>query len=311
MSNFKVYMSDELSNEAYHEDTDYVSGSGLCVIHADCPAMYRYGEHKNTAALKRGTEAHAMMLEPSRFAEEFVCGLRKESFDGLLTSNADICAWLKERGIKGYSGKKYEELLEFVNQTGENPFIWKRELDLFEKANEGKNICDPDDFDMYQQMRAVILADPSYADMLEGGFTEVSIFGEIDGVKVKVRFDLLTRDARLRDYKTTITSEPVAFGKQCFNLGYWLKMALQHDMFEAAYGHAPMDVGLLAQSKTAPYIPQDYKMTKEQLQIGREQYKIALQIYKHCKETDSWPAYGGGTMELPTPDFVKRMYKMD
>jgi hypothetical protein len=311
MSNFKVYMSNELSNEEYHADTDYVSGSGLCIIHADCPAMYRYGEHKDSPALKRGTEAHAMMLEPSRFSDEFICGLRKESYEGLLTSNKDIESWLKERGIKGYAGKKYEQLLELVDQTGEKPFIWKRELDLFEKANEGKNICDPDDFDMYQQMRAVILADKEYAAMLDGGFTEVSVFGEIDGVKVKVRFDLLTNDARLRDYKTTITSEPVAFGKQCFNLGYWLKMALQHDMFEAAYGYPPLNVGLLAQSKSAPYIPQDYKMTKEQLQIGRDQYKIALQIYKHCKETDSWPAYGGGTMDLPTPDFVKRMYKMD
>lgn len=311
MSNFKVYMSDELTNEQYHADTDYVSGSGLCVLFSDCPAMFRYGEKTETPALKKGTEAHAMMLEPSRFTDEFVCGLRPESFEGLLKSDADIRSWLKSRGVKGSDGKKFAELCAMVDATGENPFLWKREVEKFEFANEGKNIVNPDDFDMYQQMRAVILANSKYADMLEGGFTEVSVFGELEGVKVKVRYDLLTKSGAIRDYKTTTTTKPEDFGRQAYNLGYWLKMALQHDMFVAAYGQAPESVGLFAQSKTPPYIPQDFALTKDQLAIGREQYKTALRIYAHCKEHDSWPAYGSDTMDLPTPEFVKRMYKMD
>lgn len=300
---FRVFTSDQLTNEQYHEESDHVSGSQLVELMLDCPAQMRYGEKTETQALAFGTLSHAMMLEPSRFDAEFVRGV--DVVDGMMTSDAAIKAWLSERGIKGGSNKKFSELCEMVDATGESPLIYKCEMEKLELANEGKTIVKPDEYDMVMQMRRVVMADPAYSEMITGGATEVSLFGELCGVKVKVRFDLLTASGAIRDYKTTVSANPDKFGRNAYDLGYWLKMALQHDMFCAAYGRPPESVGLLAQSKKAPYIAQDFVLTEKQLAYGREQYQTALRIYADCKSRDSWPAYGGGTMELPTPAWVK------
>ncbi|WP_236266425.1 hypothetical protein, partial [Escherichia coli] len=39
----------------------------------------------------------------------------------------------------------------------------------------------------------------------------------------------------ITDYKTTQTSKPDDFGRLAFNLGYYLKMALQRDLFVKTY----------------------------------------------------------------------------
>jgi hypothetical protein len=124
-----------------------------------------------------------------------------------------------------------------------------------------------------------------------------------------VRFDYIY-DWRIIDYKTTASANPQDFGRQCYNAGYYLKMALQHDVFEIAYGQKPKEVKLLAQEKKHPFIPVMYRIQEEQLAIGRLQYRSALQTWRACVEKDVWPAYGGGAeLELQTPAFVKNQYK--
>jgi hypothetical protein len=87
-------------------------------------------------------------------------------------------------------------------------------------------------------------------------------------------------------------------------------MAFQHDVLEAVANKSPR-MGLLAQGKSAPYIPQLYWFTAEQLEVGREQYLFALAQYHNCKTRDVWPAYFDGAVDLPTPDYIARRYGFD
>ncbi|MGL6296498.1 MAG: hypothetical protein ACRC3K_08840, partial [Plesiomonas sp.] len=153
---FKVFTADELSNEAYHADTEYVSGTALCTIHAECPAKWFFGDKKETAALNFGIASHAALLEPSKFDAEFVRGISKDDYPQALTSDAAIGAWLKERGIKGYSGKKFQDLYEMVLATGENPQIWKVIEQEFIESVGDRVIVKPVDFDCIEQMRATV-----------------------------------------------------------------------------------------------------------------------------------------------------------
>lgn len=60
-----------LSNDAYHS-SEGISKSGLDLI-ARSPAHYRYAERREpTAAMHIGTATHCAILEPERFAREYV-----------------------------------------------------------------------------------------------------------------------------------------------------------------------------------------------------------------------------------------------
>lgn len=306
---FKVYAPGELSNEDYHGDTEYVSGSALCKIYLDSPAAWRFGDHKTTPALEFGIASHAALLEPEKFGAEFVRGLDKADHPDALTSESAIKSWLKDKGVKGYSNKSGAELLALVDMTGESVQIWAQMVEHYEIENAGKVLVKPADYDKIMQMRAVVFADADYARRLSTGFAEYSILGELDGVRVKIRPDIMTETGEIWDYKTTASAKPEKFGKHAYDYGYLLKMALQHDVFTAAYGRKPTGVVLLAQEKTPPYIAQAYELTDEQIAIGRQQYHAALQLYRRCRETDTWPAYGGGIMSLQLPEFIYKKHQ--
>jgi hypothetical protein len=44
-----------------------------------------------------------------------------------------------------------------------------------------------------------------------------------------------------------VSAKPDEFFRHAARLGYFMKMAMQHDMFVEAYGHAPRSVNLLVQ----------------------------------------------------------------
>lgn len=306
---FTVYPPTEMSNEDYHGDTEHVSGSGLCEIYLKSPAAWRFGDKETTPALEFGIASHAAILEPELFSAEFVRGLDKDEHPSALTSDAAIKSWLKSRGVAGYSTKKGQELVAMVEATGEDVEIWSDMVGEFEEASEGKTIVKPKDYDKIMTMRDVVFNDAEYAKRLSTGFAEYSIFGELHGVKVKIRPDIMTEHGEIWDYKTTADASPEKFGLDSYRYGYLLKMALQHDMFLEAYGRPPASVTLLAQEKKAPYIAQAYELTDEQLEIGREQYRTALEMYQRCKATDTWPAYGGGVMHMQLPEWIYKKHE--
>lgn len=305
----KVYTPEEMSNEAYHGDTEYVSGSSLCVIYKQSPAAWRFGGRDSTAALEFGIASHAAILEPEKFEAEFIRGLDKADYPDALTSDAAIKSWLKSKGVTGYSAKSGAALAEMVEKTGESVQLWSAMQADFEAASEGLTIVKPADYDKIMQMRAVIFADAEYSERLSTGFAEYSIFGELCGVKVKIRPDIMTTSGEIWDYKTCADASPDKFAMASYDHGYLLKMAMQHDLFAAAYNKPPASIVLLAQEKKSPYIAQAYELGEQELAIGRQQYQQALKLYKHCKEHDTWPAYGGGVLPLTMRDFIYKKHE--
>lgn len=305
--------SKQLSNEAYHALPE-VGGSTLVKIHNDCPAAWRYGENEPTKPLVDGIAAHVCVLEPSLFAERFVRGIDPADYPDALDSNKSMESWLKRRGIKGYSGKIKDELIAMVLAAEPGQQILEAMERDFLAANEGKTIVKPKDFDMITAMRGAIYRQPDYKHMLtntDGNYPLEFELSFISHNGTKVRWDCITADGEIEDYKTCTNAHPNEFSKSAARNGYWLKMAFQHDHFVEAFGERPKHVGLLAQSKKHPYIPQNYILTDEQLRVGRQQYQEALDTYNRCMETGIWPAYGGGSMPLPTPSYLAYEYGME
>lgn len=302
------YQNTELSNDDYRALPE-ISGSDLVTIHNDCPAAWRFGEPKESPALAEGIAAHVAVLEHEDFVGRFYRDIDPAEHPDALDTAKDMQAWLKESGIKGYSGKTKAELIDMILSTGETPQIIDLMREKAAKENGDAAPLKPAVYDRIDLMRRTIRANEEYAERLTGGEAEVSVVRPDLGLKC--RFDYLTADGEIWDYKTTASAHPEKFGRQAHDVGYWLKMALQHDLFVAEFGEAPKSVVLLAQTKAAPFICQAYEMTAEQLEIGREQYQAAHRLYLRCKESDIWPAYGGGVQELVTPVWVARMYGIE
>jgi len=309
----KTYTSNELTSDRYHsEEFPQASGSILAAIHATCPAEWKYGEPKESDAMGLGTAAHAILLEHDDFARRFARGVDVNDYPDALITNKDLERWLKESGIKGYSGKSKSELIEMIEATGEHPQIFdKIEGDFLALCEENKMIVVPSKmFDAIVKMRTVIFQN-GYGELLSHGETEQSVIDEEDGLKC--RFDYVGvhgDDAVIVDYKTTSSAHPETFGAQALRMNYWLKMALQYDLFVKAYKVMPRVI-LLAQSTKAPYVAQAYEITKEQLDIGREQYQAAKRLFDRCKEANVWPAYGGNVQPLQTPSWAARQFGFD
>ncbi len=308
----KTYQSHELSNERYHsEEFPQASGSILHEIYTTCPAQYRYGEKKESKSQEFGTAAHCIVLENSEFANRFVRGVNPDEHSDLLITNADMQAWLKSRGIAKYSGKDKAELMEMINATGENPpVLAKLEQQLIEQAGERK-VLKHSDFDKIQLMRSTLIANGYDYVINDGtGYSEFSIVD--DELNLKCRIDrLLTRgNGEVWDYKTTNDVHPEAFGNQAARLGYYLKMAIQADLFEYAYGHLPDRVVLLAQCTKSPFIPVAYELDADQLNAGRQIYQGAKLMYEESLRANRWQSYAakGEVVPLPTPRWAAYEY---
>lgn len=317
---FKVFTREELSNSEYHAESDHISGSSLVEIIQGSPAKWKFKQRNNDSkALRFGTLSHTMILEQDVFDKEYLRATDLDAIEGLITSQTGLSAALKKVGVAGTSGKGYGELVEMMYRSGEDWDVkWLIEQQESAQALvEGKELVSAADYDKVVSMREVLCNIQAYDAIVnsETAQKELSIFGEILGVGVKIRIDhvdVVDGIVMITDYKTTADASPEGFGKSAFSHGYLAKMALQRDLFVKAFNEKrKVVVGLLAQEKVEPYLPMLYTLTDEQLRIGRLQYLEALATYKKCKELDIWPGYSNGIteQELMIPDWVIKQYK--
>lgn len=324
MSDFTVYTNDQLSNEAYHADEEYISGSSLARIFGSCLAKWRYDEaelkKEKAKPLAFGTVSHAQVLEPETFDAGFyrmpdvdIDHPGKESRP--ITSVSGLQGWLKERGVAGRSSPDSAVLIAKIRETcaasGEAPPLFWHEIVANAEKEAGERMKVPGkDYDLVQRMREVLFKNAQYARILTGGTAELSIFGTLFGMKCKVRFDRVTDDAEIWDYKTTSCAEPGKFTRHAFDLNYPLKMALQYHMFKAAYGVNPGGVVLLAQEKEPPFLPLEFRLTQKTLLIGTAQLRQAISMLQYARDNDIYPGYNGGNAyDLDPPFYVENQYK--
>jgi len=300
----KLYTSTELSNERYHSDEfPQTSGTQLFAIHERCPKAWKFGEKKESAAMAFGTMSHVMMLENSEFEKRYARGLDINDYPDDLNTNPQLEKWLKDRGIK-CGGLTKAGLVDAIKKTGEDVGIWSERVKAHSEMFADKIIVPPSDFDTVYKMREALFEHDLQHQMyfFVRADNEVSLIGD----EFKCRIDKVAGGCFIIDYKTTRSVSPEFFGAEALKRGYWLKMALQADLFEAFYNIKPTVI-LYAQEKTPPYLCKPYRVTDEQLEVGRAQYQNAYKLLKECEASGKWTDYGG-LDDLPTPAWAEREY---
>lgn len=125
------------------------------------------------------------------------------------------------------------------------------------------------------------------------------------GVMCRHRFDKLTNSGIAIDLKTTVDARSDAFSRSIHAYGYNQQAAFYSDQYEWITGNQLDDFVFIAIESESPYAAKLYRVGNQSLEIGREQYRAALNKYAECKASGFWPGYECSNIEeIEVPQYV-------
>ena len=250
-----------LTNAEYRAQRGY-SKSDLDYIHQS-PALLEWARNAPSAgsdAVDLGTHVHCAVLEPDVFA-----GTYRKAPAGRRTQ--------AERAT-------FDHFMSICKASGK--------------------IClDADTYDMVIAMRDSVLAHPTARDLLTGdGISESSIFGELEGVRVKCRPDRLIRERNiLVDVKKVDDIRHITRSIQEFR--YYVQAAFYSDIYEQWTGHYPRFIFVaVGQRRSIGRHPvRVFELDQSDVEEGRQEYREDLERAREMEE------FGAGmhveVLELP------------
>lgn len=259
-------IKEHLSNQDYHSDHEYVSKSWLDALRKNPAKLQEYlrSGNEQTTAMRVGSMVHTAILEPELFKERYAL--------------APICD----------------------KRTKEGKAIYQK----FEEENQGKEFCKQDELEMIQGMNRSLLQHSQASNLLyENGRCELSVFSELNGVKVKCRFDKLTESGIAIDIKTTEDASITEFAKSIYNYRYHVQAAFYRDIAENEDLELKRFI-FIAIEKSPPYCVACYELDEDSVTLGMREYQDQLDLYKSCLELDSWPAYGQEIEKISLPKWA-------
>ena len=256
--------------------------------------LIRDGFKEETNAMRMGSGAHALLLEPDQFEERF-CVM--PDFH------------LSEQNLREskYRGEPDEERQTNSKATK----FYKRQVAAFVADNPDKTIIGQTQYD--QCLRAIesIWARPKMRELVESSAKEVTVYGEICGVECKGRLDLLTDRPRgywkIADLKTTPNVHKKAFGRIFSNLNYAFKLAFYRELVRQNVAETRnIEVELITQELTGDFDNALVSVPSIVLDNAWTKVVEVMQAYKRCLETDVWLGVDGGKdyYELDIPNWA-------
>lgn len=239
------------TNEDYHA-SEGISKSGIWTLYNKTPFHYRYGERFTSATFDLGTAAHAAVLEPEKFEQEF---------------------W---RGPDDRRGNKWKEAGDYCDAHGMT-LLTSGDYDLALALRDTAMTCTP-----LQEML-------SGERVIEHSAYKVD---EETGITVRCRPDIYSKTHSLIvDLKTSADASASAFQKSIANFGYHVQEALYSEVWDGAGGGAVDGFFFVVIEKSNPPAIAVYELDRPAVAEGYEIYRRALRKYAECVKADYWPGY--------------------
>lgn len=237
---------------------DGISKSGLDLI-ARSPAHFRYAAPRVASRnMEIGTAIHTAILEPERFASQYM----------LLRDVEDRRASAYKEAAKVHGSERVLTGPESDKVAGMQESVWLN-AEAAEFLRDSRTRTE----------LSIFTTDP------------------VTGVAVKCRFDALLGVSGL-DLKKTQDARPEQFIRSVWNYRYHVQAAFYADVFEWETGESLDDFRFLAIEEEAPNASKLYRLPHDVIAYGRKLYRAALNTYAECLESDHWPSLGGSTETL-------------
>lgn len=296
-----------LSNEQYHhgeEERQYLSSS-LLKKYLISPKCYKHyidnPTEEKSDALRFGSLFHDLMASYAEHSDDEFAAIRQ---------------W--EQGMAIFEPPVNKSTNKPYGATS-NPY--KEAYAAFLQANEGKLIVSRDEADLAYNMANSLLRDSGATSeqvrkLLKWGKPEVSFFYETeDGIKLKVRPDLLTRK-KIIDWKTTTSDDftEEAINRTILKYGYHISAAMYQYVVHEITGKW-LDFILVLVSKVAPHdcvmvdmCNYGYRYYPESdivaIGPGAMEFKRLLDLHIKCTKENQWP---GAEQAIPENNGVRIM----
>lgn len=180
----------------------------------------------------------------------------------LLEDSNDI-AVLPEFNARTKEGKKIKQ--DFLNDNVGKIIIKQEEQEAIEKIKKNFN--------------GHSLAKSLVQRLTE---TEVSYYGTIDKVPVRVRPDGIKDNDYIIDIKTTMDASPRYFKSQMYNFAYHLQACF----YSEALGYDPSKFRFITIENKYPYTLEVFAMSEDMIEYGRDAWRIAFNSWKEYLETN-------------------------
>jgi hypothetical protein len=244
----------DINNTDYHAQKEHISSSNLKTLLKDPAAFYDQKILGNREIVSKALQAifNDGTLAHNLILEPHMFDTDFEVFDGLRKAGK---AW---------------EAFKLQHKDSGKVLISKSQL---RKVNMW--------VDSYRNL-------PAAVDLIKGGKSELALFGELEGVPIKVMCDYINIESGyIADVKTTSGLIDVdSFRDTVNSFSYQLSAALYSQMFEKHYGR-PFDFYFVVLGKRCVTC-EVFKLSKKSRKEGDKMVKQALDIYKKCKESGIW-----------------------
>jgi hypothetical protein len=273
----------DIPEHIYHARVkDLASKSGLDIIRRAPSKWIAYlngHQRPPTDDMVFGTTFHAALLEPDRYASEYVIS---PEFGDL-------------RAVAGRTTKEEGA----ANKAAKAAWL---------ASHQGVKLVEPEDHANIAGMVASCRAHPLVGPMLDGSMREATVrWRDPDtGVECKARLDTWKASVGIAlDVKTAGDASADGFVRAVENYGYHRQSAM-YQAGLAACGAEVRSFRFLVIEKEAPWDCAVYDLGEESLMVGHRQNARALATMARCLETDIWPGYPTGTTTLALRPWAMR-----
>lgn len=175
-----------------------------------------------------------------------------------------------------------------------------------ELEKSGKSILRFSEAEAARKIAKAVNSHPVAAKLLRGGYPEVTVLGEIDGVETKVRIDYWRPDLKmLIDVKTTENASYDAFQRSIASYGYDIQDAFYIDNCQSVDLDADRFVFIAVES-LPPHGVAIYELDDESRFAGRKKYMAGLNRYRECEAFDEWPSYPVDIQPITLPAWAMK-----
>lgn len=252
--------------EHIYHNWSAVSKSGLSVF-ADNPGKYRYGIGKSSKVLTMGSAIDCLVFDGAeRFLDEFA--VKPQDYKG---SRKEDKKWREENAH--LQQLSHEEACKCVGAA------------------------------------ATVIKYPLAQGYLETGKAQLSLVWEDNetGLLCKARPDFKPDgQSVLVDLKSTEDVVYEAIQRISHRFKYHWQAAFYIDGWKAITGESIEKFVFIFVEREPPYAVEVFRMDDDDIQLGRAEYRAALDLYVECKENNHWPLSSGVELNLGLPAYARR-----
>lgn len=168
----------------------------------------------------------------------------------------------------------------------------------------GKIILTKDEFDAVSGMRDSIFSRKIARALINGAAVELSVFSELDGVRVKCRPDgWRIGGGILFDLKTTADASPAGFARSVAKYRYHVQEAFYRHVVASITGDDPdkLVFVFIAVENKPPYEVALYNLDEMAQLQGIIEAREDLRRYREAKEKNDWHGYSPLIEKLSLP----------